>query len=136
MTGYNRRNAQTHEEDTPVRVGSPAEILNLYAKMVTTTFFAEAIAALTVRIFGGYADINGEVWLASNKEIVLEDNTTTYIWLQYFDKSIQYSTSSDGITDRDDPRYGQLLHVVSTSLGNITGIESRTTRHFNSQNQE
>lgn len=54
VTSYNRRNAQTHAIDTPVRVGSPAELFNLYAKLVTTTFYAEATAALTVTIFGGY----------------------------------------------------------------------------------
>lgn len=136
VSGYNRRNAQTHNIDTPVRVGSPAEILNMIAKMIPFTFYAEVSAALTVTVFGWYYDLWGTTALATNKEITVWDNTVTYIWFRYFDQTIRFSTSSVGIDDPDHASYGQLLHTVTAALGTITSIVTQNTRQFNSANGE
>lgn len=72
--------------------------------------------------------------VAGDLEITVEDNTTTYIWFQYFDGTVQYSTDNTGIDDNESPKYGRLLHTVTAALGRITSIEQNKIESFLSYN--
>ncbi len=64
----------------------------------------------------------------------MPDNDTTYIWFQYFDRTIRYSTDNTGIDDNESPKYGRLLHVVTAALGRITSIEQYKIEAFTDYN--
>ena len=113
-----------------MQIYNSAALVNYFSGIIPTVFYPEVIGLLTINIWGGQYEYIGKKYTAVDQEIVVPDNDTTYIWFQYFDRTIRYSTDDTGIDDDTSPKYGRLLHTVTAALGRITSIEQNKVEAF------
>lgn len=85
---------------------------------------------LTVNVFGGPFSISGTDYTATDTEITLDDNTTTYVYLRFSDRTVQQDTVTTYYTDNTNAEYGQLLFTVVTASGRITAITRNAVRNY------
>lgn len=85
---------------------------------------------LTLNVFGGPFSISGTDYTASDVEITVADNITTYVYLRFSDRTVQQSTVTTYYTDNTNAEYGQLLFTVITAGGRITAITRNAVRTY------
>lgn len=92
-----------------MRIAHAAEVLNRLEDMMETTFSYEIIDDLVINVFGGPYILRGLLYTATDTEITLVDNQTTYIYLRYLDNVLTSSYVSGilaNITDYSHEEYG------------------------------
>lgn len=122
IAGPNRQNATTHIAWDPVTIRNCAAIINRLEDNSITTHTPEITGMLSLKVLWGEYNVSGTMYTDEDQSFSVLDNTITYFYLRFSDKSVQKWYVRSYITDNTNAEYGQILFTVYTASGRITSI--------------
>lgn len=99
-----------------------------------TTHSPEIRGMLLLRIWGGSYTLSGQVYESENTDLVIADNTTTYVYFCFATRTVKQGYILANITDNTHAEYGEVLCTVTSAGGQITSVVQGRPKMYVSYN--